>query len=243
MSHSVLSPSFLRRTALAAALGLSGLAAHAEGSMLDGWSVFVGVAHLDINALTRDLSSTPATLPEGIHAGITVGDATTVGFGAAYRFNPKWSAELVLGLPPEHSVYGTKFIEPFGQITLVKQAPPSAFLNYHFDSIGDFQPFVGLGVNYTRFLRTRGTGSGDAASGGPTQVHLTNSWGWAGHIGGTYQIDRNWSVVGTVAYANVRTAMKATTEGNLGDGPVEIVRTTPINFRPAVYTLSVGYSF
>ncbi|MFZ2989527.1 OmpW/AlkL family protein [Ideonella sp.] len=248
MTHSISRLSSpVRRAALLAVLGCSALSAHAQAkatSFLDGVSIYLGGVYIDVHAQSPSLTSYPETLPAGLHAGIRVGDASTVGMGIAYRFNPKWSAELVLGIPPEHSVYGTEFIEPFGQITLVKQAPPTAFLNYHFD---DFTPglsaFVGAGVNYTRFIKTRSTGSGNAASGGTTRVDLTPSLGLAAHVGGTWQIDKNWSLVATLAYADVKSDMTATTQANLGDGPTTLIRTTTIDFRPVVYSLSVGYSF
>lgn len=256
----VLNPAFLRRTLLATAIGLGAMvAAHAadeppapqasadgasdaatpkEPSMFDGWSVFLGLAYIDVNARASDLTNT--SLP----AGLRVGDATTVGFGFAYRFMPKWSVEAVLGLPPEHSVYGTKNIDSYGQITLVKQAPPSVFLNYHFDPVFDkFSPFVGAGLNYTWFMKTRSTQSGNAASGGDTKIKLKPSFGLTAHVGGTYQLSEHWSIVGTVAYADVRSKMTATTKSNEGDGIENVQRKSNINFRPVVYTLSVGYSF
>jgi outer membrane protein len=98
-------------------------------------------------------------------------------------------------------------------------------------------------VNYTKFTRTRSTQAGDAAAGGPTKIKLSPSWGLTGHVGGTYQIDNHWSVVGTVAYVDVKSTVTNTTESNTGDGPVTVVRKDKLNFRPLVYTLSVGYAF
>jgi len=241
----------LRLVAVAATLGLAGLTVHAEEeSSLKGWSVYLGGAYIHVNVAPNHFTtSTPTPADEaqaehGTSAGLAVDDKATVGFGIAYRFNPKWSAELALGIPPEHSVTGTDAIQSFGQVALVKQAPPTAFLNYHFDEVlPGFSPFVGLGINYTKFIRTRSTQAGDAAAGGPTKIKLSPSWGLAGHVGGTYQIDDHWSVVGTVAYVDVRSTVTNTTETNTGDGPVTVIRKDKLNFRPLTYTLSVGYAF
>ncbi|MCA6216162.1 OmpW family protein [Ideonella sp. B7] len=242
----------LRLAAVAATLGLTGLAAHAEEtpSWLKGWSVYLGGAYIDVNVAPNHFTTdTPtavdnAQTAHGITAGLEVEDKATIGFGIVYAFSPKWSAELALGIPPEHSVKGTDAIQSFGQVALVKQAPPSAFLNYHFDELlPGFYPFVGLGVNYTKFVRTRSTQAGNAASGGPTKIKLSPSWGLTGHVGGTYKIDDHWSIVGTVAYADVKSTVTNTTEVNNGDGIQTVIRKDRLNFRPVVYTLSVGYAF
>ncbi|MEN9544775.1 MAG: hypothetical protein RLZZ598_1608 [Pseudomonadota bacterium] len=229
------------RLATLLALGMAAGSVSAQGmAMLQGLTVYAGGAFIDVHSKSDPLTSTPETLPAGVKAGVRVGDASTVGFGMVYRFAPAWSVEAALGVPPEHSGYGTQFIAPFGQISTVKQAAPTFFLNYHFDAVtAGLSPFVGLGFNYTKFTNAKSTASGNAASGGPTSIKLSDSWGVAAHAGLSYQIDRNWSVVGTIAYADVNSDMTATTTTNTGN----IVRTTTIEFRPVVYTLSVGYTF
>ncbi|HSI50430.1 MAG TPA: OmpW family outer membrane protein [Ideonella sp.] len=239
------------RAAVLAVLAMTGQAHAADadtgsGSMLDGWSFYLGGAYIDVHAKSSPLSGTSTTFPDGsTHAArFRIDDASTVGFGLVYRFNKTWSGELALGLPPEHSIHGDDLLQSFGQITLVKQAPPTAFLNYHFPEVAEgVSFFVGPGINYTRFLRARNTAAGNAAAGGETKVKLDPSWGLAGHVGGTWQIDRNWSFVGTVAYAHVASTQTSTTQTNLGDGPVTVTHTANINFRPVVYSLSLGYSF
>lgn len=62
-------------------------------------------------------------------------------------------------------------------------------------------------------------------------------------MGGTYKIDNHWSIVGTVAYADVKSTVTNTTEANDGNGMETVIRKDRLNFRPVVYTLSVGYAF
>jgi outer membrane protein len=205
---------------------------------------FFGGAYIDVHSKAPPLESNPPTLPPGIEAGVKVDDAKTVLFGYAYRFGDNWSnwsIEAVLGIPPEHKTYGTDFIEPFGQVSSMKQVAPTLFFNYHFGEIGGsrIEPFVGLGINYTKFIDGKSTASGNAASGGPTKIELSDSWGLAAHAGLTYKIDQNWSVIGAIAYADVKSDVTATTTTNAGP----VVRTTTIDFRPVVYTLTLGYSF
>jgi outer membrane protein len=98
-----------------------------------------------------------------------------------------------------------------------------------------FRPFVGLGINYTRFYDAESSASGNLASGGPTKIELSDSWGPAAQVGARYKLAENWSVIGTIAVARVKSDLTATTGS--------ITRTTTIDFRPVVYTLAVGYSF
>lgn len=216
-----------------AALALAASGASAQSSQ----SVYIGGAYIDIHSSAPPLQGGPAVPDPG--ARIEVDDASTVGFGYLYHFNERWAVEAALGIPPRHKTYGRGFLEPFGQISSVKQVAPTVFLNYHFPAFGAVEPFVGLGINYTHFTGGRSTASGDAASGGPTRIELDDSWGAAVHGGASYKIDKNWSIVGTIAYADVQSDVTATTTTNSGN----IVRTTHIKFNPVVYTLSVGYSF
>lgn len=221
----------------AALLALTG-AARAEDEV-GTHTFYLGLAHIDVNSKAPALSGGSKQFPEP-GAKIRVGDATTTGFGYVYRFAPKWSGELVLGIPPSHKVYGSGVLQNVGQIAVVRQMPPTVFLNYHFDPLlPKFQPFVGVGLNYTYFEKKRSTPTGDAVSGGPTRIDMSNSWGAAAHAGFTVRYSKNWSLVGTVAYADVRSKMTSTTTTKDGD---EILR-TKINFRPIVYSLSLGYSF
>jgi len=220
---------------LAIGLGL-GLAASVASAQTH--SVYLGGAYLDVRAQAPALAGGHAVPAPG--ALLEVGDASTTGFGYVYHATPQWSVEVALGIPPRHKVYGRGFLEPFGQISSVKQLPPTVFVNYHFgDILPRLSPLVGLGLNYTKFSGARSTASGDAASGGPTKITLDDSWGLAAHAGLSFMIDKNWSLVGTVAMAKVKSDMKAVTNTREGD----VTRTTTIDFRPIAYTLSLGYSF
>ncbi|MGA0612267.1 OmpW/AlkL family protein [Caldimonas sp. KR1-144] len=201
----------------------------------------LGGAYIDLHSKAPPLSSNPPTLPTGFEAGVKVDDASTVIFGYIYRVNERWSLEAALGIPPEHKTYGTDFIEPFGQVSSMKQVAPTVFVNWHFEPIGNsgVEPFVGLGLNYTKFIDGRSTPSGNAASGGPTKIKLSSSWGLAAHAGLAYKLDQNWSILGTIAYADVESDVTATTTTGTG----QVVRRTTIDFRPVVYTLCIGYSF
>ena len=63
----------------------------------------------------------------------------------SYFFNKQWAAELILTVPQSQdlSANGAK-------IGTLKHLPPTLTAQYHFDAAG-FSPYLGAGVNYTRF--------------------------------------------------------------------------------------------
>ena len=67
-----------------------------------------------------------------------------------YFFNKNIAAELILTVPQRHtlSAGGTA-------IGGLKHLPPSLLVQYHFTDAPGFKPYVGAGVNYTRFSSIR----------------------------------------------------------------------------------------
>jgi outer membrane protein len=200
-------------------------------------SVTIGGAFIDIDSRSPPLAGGPALPPPG--AVLRVDDARTVLFSYAYRWRPAWSVEAALGVPPRHRIYGDGVIEPFGQVASVKQIAPTAFVNYHFGPFGGIEPFVGAGINYTRFDSARVTAAGELATGGPTKIDVGDSWGWALHAGAKVALRDRLSLVASVAHADVKSDVKLTTSTAGGN----VVRTTRIDYRPVVYALSLGYAF
>ena len=81
--------------------------------------------------------------------GLSVNDKVIPEVDVSYFFTPNIAAELVLTVPQKHTVRsaGTG-------IGSLKHLPPSLLLQYHFNAPG-FKPYVGAGVNYTRFSSVR----------------------------------------------------------------------------------------
>lgn len=63
----------------------------------------------------------------------------------SYFFNKNMALELVLTVPQKHILSsGTT------EIGSLKHLPPTLMAQYHFDA-GSYKPYVGAGINYTRF--------------------------------------------------------------------------------------------
>lgn len=122
------------------------------------------------------------------------------------------------------------------EVATAKWFSPSVLLEYKFlDASSPLRPYVGIGINYTRFYDLKSTPAGDAANGGPTSVSLSRSLGPAATIGAAYRITREIDVAASYSLARVNSDYRSDTSG--------IVRTTTIHFNPRTWVLAVGYSF
>ena len=167
---------------LASLLSLAALApaAHAEESP---WLVRVRAVNLDSankDSTGLDLSVNDKVIPE---------------VDVSYFFTPNLAAELILTYPQKHTVRagGTK-------IGTLKHLPPTLTVQYHFTDLGIFKPYVGAGLNYTRFS------SVDL----PDGVSIDkNSFGAALQVGVDVEVAKNVYLNFDVKKVQIRTDVKA----------------------------------
>lgn len=77
--------------------------------------------------------------------GLSINNKTLPEVDFSYFFSKNIAAELVLTVPQKQTVSSNG--TPIGTL---RHLPPSLTVQYHFDVAG-FKPYVGAGVNYTRF--------------------------------------------------------------------------------------------
>lgn len=200
--------------------------------------VRIGAYFVRYATSAADLSG-PFT-PPGIN--IRVGDVTTPYLAYVRSLNAHWAIELAGGVPPTTHTYGsgpaTVGSVPFNgqEVATAKWFSPSILLEYKFlDPSNALRPYVGLGVNYTRFYDLNSTSAGDAANGGPTRVQLSRSIGPAATIGASYQINAQFNVLASYSLARVNSNYSSETAG--------VVRVTSIHFNPSSWVVALGYSF
>jgi outer membrane protein len=131
------------------------------------WLVRVRAVHLD--SANKDSTG----------LGLSVNNKTIPEVDITYFFNKNVAAELILTVPQKHDLRsnGTN-------IGSLKHLPPSLLLQYHFDAPG-FKPYVGAGVNYTRFSSVNL----------PAGVDIDrNSWGGALQVGVDIPLTKNLSL-------------------------------------------------
>jgi len=228
-----------RTTSVATLLAL----AFSGAAMAQATTVKVGWVNIDPQSSAGTVSG-PFTPLDTLSA--KVKSQSTLFFSVARELDSNFEVELALGVPPKHDVT-LVVVKPTGVpagvaaldgsvIQQVKQVAPTLFVNYKFfDSNSSWRPFVGLGVNYTRFTDATSTPVNDAVNGGATSVSLTDSRGMAAQVGVTAKISGPWSVTGVWSTAKVSTTATTNTLG--------IERKLDFKFNPSVLTLAVGYSF
>ena len=124
--------------AAAALCTLMSSAAMAQQTTEGPWLVRARAVHLD----SANKDSTGLNL--------SVNDKWLPEVDITYFFNKNIAAELILTVPQRHtlSAGGTA-------IGSLKHLPPSLLVQYHFTDAPGFKPYVGAGVNYTRFSSIR----------------------------------------------------------------------------------------
>ncbi|QTD45956.1 OmpW/AlkL family protein [Ottowia testudinis] len=154
---------------LAVLASLTGTAALAQTSGDSPWLVRLRAVHLD--SANKDSTG----------LGLWVNNKTIPEVDISYFFTPNIAAELILTYPQKHTVYAKD-----ASIGSLKHLPPTLTLQYHFTNSTPFTPYVGAGVNYTRF------GSVNLL-GGAADVKR-NSFGPALQIGASYALSKNLSI-------------------------------------------------
>ena len=198
----------MKKTLLAAAAlcALTSGAAMAQNYPQDGkWMVRARAVHLD-----------SANGGAAGDKGVSVNDKWIPELDISYFFTPNLAAELILTYPQKHDVRLNG-----GKIGSLKHLPPTLLGQYHFTGMGAFKPYVGAGINYTRFS------SVDIAGGALTVKK--NSWGPALQLGFDYALDKHWSLNLDVKKVYIDT----TVSGGVGRFKVD----------PVLVGLGVGYRF
>jgi outer membrane protein len=194
--------------------------------------VAVGAAYFQNHSTAPDFSG-PFTPPGG---NLNVGDATTLGVSYTYMLDDHWAGAFLFGIPPKIDTEGRGTLAPLGRISTVTANAPALFAEYFFLApTSAYQPYVGLGVNFTNFSDAQASQSLSNALGGPTTIKLQNSAGVAGQVGVKIPITDHWLIDMNLVAADVRSRETSTTGF--------ITRSTTIDFNPIVYTISVGYRF
>ena len=125
----------MNKTLLAALAATTALATPLAAQAQEGpFLVRLRAVHLDSankDSTGLDLSVNNKVIPE---------------LDLSYFFTPQIAAELILTYPQKHTLKsgGT-------EIGSLKHLPPTLTVQYHFTQLGTVKPYLGAGVNYTRF--------------------------------------------------------------------------------------------
>ncbi|WP_329742223.1 OmpW/AlkL family protein [Dyella sp. A6] len=201
----------LLSTLLAGTL-IAGMLPVAHAADAKSWVVHLGAHVVDPKSDNGHLAGMKAS----------IGSDTQPTISAEYFFTPSWSAEVLAALPFRHTIRlnGQK-------AATTRQLPPVIGVNYHFLPDAKISPFVGAGINYTRFFSTKGAGLLEGA-----HVKIDNSWGAAAHAGVDVQLAPRWLFTADIRWISIS-----------GDVHVNGTRVGNAKVDPWVYGVSVGYRF
>lgn len=192
--------------ALLAAVVLAPAVSHGEEG---NWLVRVRAVNIQ-----TDASSSPVT-------GVDVENRWIPELDVSYRFARHWAAELVLTYPQEHDVTLNG-----ARIGSVRHLPPTLLLQYHFLPEGRLRPYVGAGINYTRFSSVN-------LAGGALTIDR-HSVGAALQVGVDFQLAENLLVNFDIKKVYMDTEVKNAATG---------ITVTDLDIDPWLFGVGVGYRF
>ena len=140
----------------------------------------------------------------------------------SYFVTPNIGLELVLTYPQKHDV-------TLNGVNLgsVKHLPPTLLAQYHFIPNGTIRPYLGAGINYTRFSSV----SLSAGPGLPLDVSKS-SWGGALQAGVDFQVAKQWFLNVDLKKVWIDTDVK-----------LNGTKLTNARIDPVLFSVGIGYRF
>lgn len=201
----------MRKFGLAAAAALAALAfaAPAQADVLDKFQIKFGVS---------------GVLPDerGDPIDVDISDEYVPSLQIEYFFNDNVSAELLCCLAT-HDVTAASGAIDLGEVT---HFPPTVTLKYRWTNLGQFEPYVGAGVNYTAFIDS------DPPAG--RHVDYDSSFGPALQVGADYRLNERWSLNFDVRRIWINTDVTISGDINATD---------EVDINPWVISTGIGYRF
>ena len=240
MSNQLKTTIKIAAVALAAAFSSASFAQSAGDNV-----VSLGWFHIAPADNSTPIDITQPALGSQAGTGAKVANADTLGFSISHFYSDNCAFSLDLGLPPTYKLSGAGTLAGVGQIGTAKQWAPTVVGKYYFFAAdAAFRPFVGLGVShisYSNIDLNQGAFDAIFAPFHPTSTSakLSSSWSPVFNVGGTYAIDKKWSLGLSVSYVGLKTTADLTTQSAIG--PVQ--STTSLKLDPIVTYATVNYRF
>ena len=167
--------------------------------------------------------------------GVDVDSATGIGFSGTWFATPHIGIELLAALPFEHDIVGTGALDGV-DIGSTKHLPPTLSLQYYPLSESKFQPYIGVGLNYTTFFSSDTSNTLDTALAGKTDISLDDSVGLAFQVGADWQLTDNWYLNAAVWKIDIETTADISVNGKKA-------ASVDVSIDPLVVMVGAGYAF
>ena len=236
--------------ALAAALASGGMMAQAYEQ--GDWVLRAGATTVDPDTDSDDINlpGDELGIPEGVVLKADVDDDTQLGIIPVYMVTDNFGVELLAATPFEHDIeaQGTGAIKGLNlDAGSTKHLPPTLSVQWYPRGGQDgWQPYIGIGVNYTVFFdedvdnelkETLGVlipGVTDA------DLDLDDSFGLAGQVGVDIPFSDRWAVNIGVWYIDIDTEAEITAKA-AGEQVAKVKFDVDID--PWVYNIGIAYRF
>lgn len=166
---------------------------------------------------------------------VEVRDGSGFAISATYMFSDMLGVELLGALPFEHQLKGTGALAGV-DIGSTEHLPPTLLLQFA-PSVSDaFQPYAGVGINYTTFFREKTTYALDAVLGGESDLSLSDSTGLALELGVDVPLRDNLLLNVSAWNIDIDTTARVSVNG------VEAAK-IDVEIDPWVYMVGLGIAF
>lgn len=214
-----------------------GLSAHESGDILVRFGpTLVQPDDSSSDLIADNLGNLTAAL--GTKTGVGVDSNTQAGITAVYMMDAHWGLEVLAATPFKHDITarGTGSLGVYS-VGETKQLPPTLSMLYFPNSAESaWQPFIGIGVNYTGFFDERTDGNFESVFGDST-IDLDNSWGLAGRIGFDYALSNDWGLTASAWWIDIDTEGTVKSPTGVGLGVQSLA--VDVQIDPVVY--QVGF--
>ncbi|WP_439240831.1 OmpW/AlkL family protein [Lonepinella sp. BR2474] len=206
---------------LATALLSSVAMAHQAGDVL------IRAGGIFVNANSHSKTTTATEI------GLEVNNNAQVGLTGTYMFTDNIGLELLAATPFSHRVTANvpALGANLGNVVSLKHLPPSLYAQYYFlDKDAGSRPYVGVGINYTRFF--------DAESTNPAITNLRvkkHSVGPVANLGIDIKLTDDLSLNAAMWYTHIRTKANFTALGAEHE--------VKIKLDPVIYFAGLTYRF
>lgn len=234
--------SILAASVLAIALAAPMAQAHKAGDIIIRAGAVTVDPHEKSGAVYVDRGSMSYTRLGGK---ATLDSDTQLGLNFAYMITDHIGVELLAATPFTHNVHvkDTVLAPANGKLGKISHLPPTLSLVYYpLDSSSAFQPYAGIGLNYTFFFNESISNSAKYGGAQYSSLSVRDSWGWAAQIGADYMITDNIMLNAQVRYIKIDTQATVNVNAfNATDGQQRARVNLDVN--PWVYMVGIGYKF
>lgn len=130
---------------------------------------------------------------------LDIGDSIRPTLTFEYFVMDNVGIEVLAALPFKHEIN----VDGLGKVGNATQLPPTITVNYHFTNDTALTPILGVGINYTAFLKDEGRGALEGAD-----LDIGDSWGLSLHAGLDYRLSEKGSVRADLRWMDIDSTVR-----------------------------------